>query len=103
MPSRTVHDVIVVGSGASGGMAAYVLAMQGLDVLCLEAGRMIDPAEDLHPHKMPYDWPYRGNGKPGRYGNLPQGMGWKIKEWTDQIYTIPEEDPYALAPGSKFT
>jgi choline dehydrogenase-like flavoprotein len=100
---KTVHDVIVVGSGASGGMAAYVLAMQGLDVLCLEAGRMIDPAEDLYPHRMPYEWPYRGRGKPGRYGDLPQGMGWKIKEWTDHIYTIPEEDPYALAPGSKFT
>src|SRR5437764_4200381 len=30
-------------------------------------------------------------------------MEWKIKEWTDHLYTIPEEDPYALAPGAKFT
>jgi choline dehydrogenase-like flavoprotein len=103
MGSEPVYDVIVVGSGAAGGMAAYVLAMKGLKVLCLEAGRMIDPAKDFHTHTFPYEWPYRGQGKPGQYGHLPQGMGWKIKEWTDQLYTIPAEDPYALAPGAKFT
>ena len=103
MGSEPVYDVIVVGSGAAGGMAAYVLAMKGLRVLCLEAGRMIDPAKDFHTHKFPYEWPNRGRGKPGQYGHLPQGMEWKIKEWTDQLYTIPSEDPYAVAPGAKFT
>jgi choline dehydrogenase-like flavoprotein len=77
--------------------------MKGLNVLCLEAGRMVDPAKDFYPHKYPFEWPFRGEGRPGRYGQLPQGMGWKIKEWTDHLYTIPSEDPYALAPGSKFT
>ncbi len=93
----------MVGSGAAGGIAAHVLARRGLNVLCLEAGRMINPAVDFHPHKMPYEWPFRGNGKPGEYGHLPQGMEWKIKAWTDKLYTIPKEDPYALAPGAKFT
>ena len=64
---------------------------------------MIDPAKDFYNHKWPYEWPYRGSGKPGKYGQLPQGMGWKIKEWTDHLYTIPKDDPYALAPGPKFT
>ncbi|MGH9469332.1 MAG: GMC oxidoreductase [Terriglobia bacterium] len=103
MASQPVYDVIIVGSGASGGIPAYVLATKGLNVLCLEAGRMIDPAKDFHTHKFPYQWPYRGNGKPGEYGHPPQGMEWKIKEWTDHLYTIPAEDPYALAPGAKFT
>lgn len=103
MGSQPAYDVIVVGSGAAGGIAAYVLAEKGLKVLCLEAGRMLDPARDFLTHKFPYEWPYRGAGKPGQYGSLPQGMGWKIKEWTDHLYTNPSEDPYALAPGSKFT
>ncbi len=93
------YDVIVVGSGAAGGIACHVLANHGLKVVCLEAGRMIDPAKDFYNHKWPYEWPYRGSGKPGKYGQLPQGMGWKIKEWTDHLYTIPKDDPYALAPG----
>jgi len=93
----------VVGSGASGGVAAYALASKGLKVLCLEAGRMIEPHKDFHTHKYPFKWPYRGNGKPGKYGDLPQGMEWKINEWTENLYTVPQDDPYALAPGAKFT
>ena len=103
MASKSVYDAIVVGSGAAGGIAAYVLATKGLNVLCLEAGRMLNPAKDFYPHKFPFEWEYRGNGKPGQYGKVPLGMEWKIKEWTDHLYTIPEEDPYAVAPGSKFT
>jgi choline dehydrogenase-like flavoprotein len=88
MGSQPIYDVIVVGSGAAGGIAAYVLGTRGLKVLCLEAGRMLDPAKDFHTHKFPYERPYRGAGKPGQYGRLPPGMEWKIKEWTDHLYTI---------------
>src|SRR5256885_6394600 len=58
---------------------------------------------DFHNHKLPFKWPYRGHGKPGKYGKLPQGMEWKINEWTENLFTIPQDDPYALAPGAKFT
>jgi choline dehydrogenase-like flavoprotein len=103
MGSQPVYDVIVVGSGAAGGIASYLLAMKGLKVLCLEAGRPIDPYKDFLTHKFDYQLPYRNHGKPGQFGKLPQGMAWKITEKTDHLYTIPDEDPYAVAPGSKFT
>jgi choline dehydrogenase-like flavoprotein len=44
--------------GAAGGIAAYVLTMKGLKVLCLEAGRMLEPSRDFFTQKFPYEWPY---------------------------------------------
>ena len=92
--TREKYDVVVVGAGAAGGTAAYVLTKLGLKVLMLEAGRMIDPQRDMSPH----DWPWeRPIGKPGKYRGL-----WKISSATDQLYTNPHTDPYAEAPGMPF-
>ena len=54
MPGSGPYDVIVVGSGAAGGMAAFQLAMAGVKVLMLEAGRMIDPATEYRTMEWPY-------------------------------------------------
>ena len=37
------YDVIIVGSGAGGGMATYMLSKAGLKVCLLEAGPMYNP------------------------------------------------------------
>ena len=37
------HDAVVVGSGAGGAMAAWVLTRAGASVLMLEAGRDYNP------------------------------------------------------------
>ena len=53
-------EFIVVGSGAGGGMAAYMLANAGIKVVLLEAGPMYDPKKNVTQLKWPYDSPRRG-------------------------------------------
>ena len=40
--NSTVHDVVVIGSGAGGGTVTKVLADLGVSVLLLEAGPMLE-------------------------------------------------------------
>ena len=56
-PGSDRWDVIVVGSGAAGGMAAFQLATAGIKVLLLEAGRMIDHSTEYRT----MEWPYASN------------------------------------------
>ncbi|MBA2301962.1 MAG: GMC family oxidoreductase [Acidobacteria bacterium] len=53
-PDTGPWDVIVVGSGAAGGMAAFQLATAGIKVLVLEAGRMIDTQKEYRTMEWPY-------------------------------------------------
>ena len=54
------YDAIIVGSGAGGGMAAYVLSKAGLKICVLEAGAMYDPKTNVTQFKNPWDSPRRG-------------------------------------------
>jgi len=60
------YDAIIIGSGASGGMAAKELTERGFEVLVLEAGPMIDPLRDFNMNKFSYESMYRGLWKPGQ-------------------------------------
>ncbi len=56
------YDVIIVGSGAGGGMATHQLANSGLKVALIEAGDYYDPADDEQRTQLRYPWesPRRG-------------------------------------------
>ena len=91
--SRTIHDVVIVGSGAGGGMAAKVLTEAGANVLMLEAGVMFDTRRDSKMMAWPYQSPRRGLPILERqFGEFDAGWG----GWT------LEGEPYTTAPGERF-
>ena len=61
---KTVYDAIVIGSGAAGGMASFVLTSHGMKVLLLEAGKKLPIEKELKSMEWPYDHPRRGDLPP---------------------------------------
>jgi choline dehydrogenase-like flavoprotein len=57
-PSAQVHEVVVIGSGAAGGMAAWNLTRQGVNVTMLDAGRKFSRSE-FWTHVKPWEWQQR--------------------------------------------
>ncbi|HEU5079055.1 MAG TPA: GMC family oxidoreductase [Opitutaceae bacterium] len=87
------YDVIIVGSGAGGGQAAYTLAMEGVKILMLEAGRDYDPTTETPMFQENFRAPLRAVGTPDKpYGFYDAGVagGWKM---ADEPYTMGEQDP----------
>ncbi len=90
------HDVLIIGSGAGGGMAAYILARLGVKCLLLDAGPLVD-YERQRVLKPVYDLPYRGFGRPGQFPHVTQASEFDAHMWVDEKqnpYTYPENDPY---------
>ncbi|HKH63302.1 MAG TPA: GMC family oxidoreductase [Flavitalea sp.] len=74
------YDAVIVGSGAGGGMATYVLAKAGLKVCLIEAGPMYDPAKNVTQLKNPWESPRRGASTKFRpFGDFDASYwGWEI-------------------------
>ena len=91
--SSKSYDVCIVGSGAGGGMAAYVLANAGVKVLLLEAGPMYDPAKNVTQLKWPYESPRRGASTSTRqFGDFDAAYGgWDL-----------DGEPYTHKDGTEF-
>jgi len=87
------YDAVIIGSGAGGGMATYVLANAGLKVCLIEAGPMYDPAKDSCQLKNPWESPRRGASTKFRpFGDFDGCYwGWEI-----------DGEPYTQAEGSNW-
>src|SRR4051794_2853962 len=90
------YDVLIIGSGASGGMAAYNLTKKGIKCLLLDAGPLVD-FEKNRGLKPVYELPYRGFDKPGRLPHVFQANEFNANQWVDEKevpYTHPADAPY---------
>jgi choline dehydrogenase-like flavoprotein len=85
--SSEVKDVVVIGSGASGGMAAYNLTQKGVKVLMLDAGSKFARSE-FWTHVPAYEWDQRV-----RAGEHPPPFYLDTKE---QPYSTPDDRPFSL-------
>ncbi len=77
------YDIIIVGSGAGGGMATLQLANAGLKVALIEAGAYYDPASDEQRTQLRYPWesPRRGASTTRRpFGDFNACIGgWELE------------------------
>jgi len=85
--SRKVHPVIVVGSGASGGMAAWNLTRKGINVLLLDAGTKFERSQ-FWTHVRPWE----ARERRARGEQPPQFF----LDTNEQPYLTPEGKPFQL-------
>ena len=96
-------DVIVVGSGASGGWAAKRLAEAGVNVGLLDAGRALTDA-DYTEHKPATDLRYRNRAPEVIRRTRPvQKDCYACMEWNYDWFRNDLEEPYTTAPGRPFS
>ena len=95
IPRETV-DMLIIGSGHSGGMAAKILTEKGISCLILNAG----PLADVHKEtevRQACTLPYRGFKQPGRLPHVFQSNEFNANTWVDE-----KEVPYTYAPGHSY-
>lgn len=95
MPQKN-YDVLIVGSGHAGGMAANILTQKGISCLILECGPQADMAKD-RMFKSTYELPYRGFGQPGRLPHVFQANEFNANTWVDE-----KEFPYTYPPDAVY-
>src|SRR5215207_1767582 len=92
-PQRPEYDVVIVGSGAGGGMAAYVLTQAGARVAMVEAGPAWYASKQSQMILPSYATPRRGRStKVREFGEF---------DACDGGFEI-EGEPYTRAAGTRF-
>jgi choline dehydrogenase-like flavoprotein len=92
-----MDDVVIVGSGASGGTLAAHLARRGVTVTVLEGGPKIDTHTAFNTHAMPFDFANRSipTMRPGVAGfdsERSRGVGGKSLLWNAVAWRLSQRD-----------
>ena len=94
--AREPVDVLIIGSGHAGGMAAKVLTEKGISCLMLNAGPVADVAKSAE-RRAAYELPYRGFKPPGRLEHVFQSNEYNANVWVDE-----QEVPYTFDPNQPY-
>jgi len=89
-------DILIIGSGHAGGMAAKILTEKGISCLMLNAGPVVDVARDAKQEPA-YALPFRGFKPPGRLAHVFQSNEFNANVWVDE-----EEVPYTFDPANPY-
>ncbi|MEO7190751.1 MAG: GMC family oxidoreductase [Vicinamibacterales bacterium] len=95
----TVHDVVIIGSGAGGGTVTKVLADLGIRVLLMEAGPMVTMDDFKNLASPLNDW-HRGAGDAATLYTTNTGAAFAQPSVVFPPNAVDE--PYTVAPGSQF-
>jgi choline dehydrogenase-like flavoprotein len=92
-----IFDVVIVGSGASGGTLAAHLARRGVRVAIVEGGPRVNTRTDFNTHAMPFDFPNRQvpTMRPGKVGfdsERSRGVGGKTMLWNAVALRFSQRD-----------
>lgn len=99
----TSFDVIVVGSGASGGWAAKRLSEAGIKVALLEAGKPQGDA-DFTEHVPAYQLTYRDRASDWIRRTRPtQRDCYACREWNYKWFVNDLEEPYTTPDNKPFS
>src|ERR1051326_5399440 len=104
LPQRRTFDVLVIGSGASGGWGAKEVAERGASVLMREAGPPRIPTRDFTEHIWPYQLKFRGFGDQKRLlENQPvQRLCYACDDYSHQFFVNDLENPYTFPADKPF-
>ena len=92
-PASTPLDLIVIGSGATGGWVAKRASEAGLRVAIIEAGRASTDA-DYREHIPPYGLTFRGlTEAPLRHAQYQQAQSYALDEWNSHFFVDDRREP----------